>query len=110
MRYAISAMLGAILLGGLAACAPVGGGPVSLGGLNAGPAGTYEVSGVEEGDMLKLRAGPGTGFRVITGLPNGTVVRVLDCERTGGTRWCKAVLQEARGLDGYVSYAYLKRL
>lgn len=70
--------------------------------------GYYEVAGVEADDMLKLRAGPGVGFRLILGLPNGTVVRVYSCEQTGSTRWCKVSLKQARGLGGYVSGAYLK--
>lgn len=72
------------------------------------PAGVYEVAGVEADDMLKLRAGPGTGFSIIAGLPNGTVLRVKSCERTGGTRWCKVSMMPARGADGYVSWAYLR--
>jgi len=71
-------------------------------------AGYYEVFGVEKDDMLKMRAGPGTGYRVIVGLPNGTVLRIHSCEQTGGTRWCKATLKQARGLKGYVSSAYLR--
>ncbi|MFW2589043.1 SH3 domain-containing protein [Sagittula sp. SSi028] len=66
-----------------------------------------EVIGVDEDDMLKLRAGPGTGFVVIVGLPNGTIVRVRDCERTGATKWCEVALDVAPGLRGYVSDAYL---
>ncbi|MDK3019236.1 SH3 domain-containing protein [Pseudodonghicola flavimaris] len=69
----------------------------------------YEVFGVEEGDMLKMRAGPGTGFVVIVGLPNGTGLRVHSCEQTGGTRWCKVSLERAHGLQGYVSWAYLRK-
>lgn len=72
--------------------------------------GLFEVSGVEEDDMLKMRAGPGTGYRVILGLPNGTVLRVYTCEQTGGTRWCSVSLEQARGLKGYVSWAYLRKL
>jgi uncharacterized protein YraI len=68
----------------------------------------YKVAGVEADDMLKLRAGPGTGFRVIAGLPNGTVLRLTSCEQTGGTRWCKAYMQDGNRLSGYVSWAYLK--
>ncbi len=98
MRKAIIATLAVVVLGAVPGCGAVGG----------GPAGDYEVAGVEEGDMLKMRGGPGTGFSVITGLPNGTALRVHSCERTGGTRWCKASLQRARGLTGYVSWAYLK--
>jgi uncharacterized protein YraI len=97
MRRPIFAALAAVVLGTGAGCSAVG-----------GPAGYYEVAGVEGDDMLKMRGGPGTGYSVITGLPNGTVLRVHSCERTGGTRWCKASLQQARGLTGYVSWAYLQ--
>ncbi|WP_170482055.1 SH3 domain-containing protein [Ruegeria arenilitoris] len=72
--------------------------------------GRYEVFGVEDGDMLKLRAGPGIGFNVIVGLPNGTALRVHSCEQTGGTRWCRVSLQRARGLKGFVSWAYLRKI
>ena len=70
----------------------------------------YEVHGVDEGDMLKLRGGPGTGFDVYVGLPNGTVVRVNECTQTGGTRWCEVSLDRARGLTGWASWAYLRAL
>lgn len=81
--------------------------------LCAGPASAgwrklYEVHGVDEGDMLKMRGGPGTGFDVIVGLPNGTLVRLRDCTQTGGTRWCKVALDRAPGLTGFVSWAYLQ--
>ncbi|APE43005.1 hypothetical protein BOO69_05905 [Sulfitobacter alexandrii] len=71
--------------------------------------GRYEVFGVEEGDMLKLRAGPGTGFVELLGMPNGTEVDVGRCESTGATRWCEVTLADARGATGYASYAYLRR-
>jgi len=51
----------------------------------------YEVFGVQDPDMLKMRAGPGTGFVVIVGLPNGAVF-----------------LEQAPGLRGYVSSTYLR--
>jgi uncharacterized protein YraI len=70
----------------------------------------YEVHGVEGDDMLKMRAGPGTGYVVILGLPNGTVLRVHSCQQTGGTRWCKVSLERAPGLKGYVSWAYLREM
>lgn len=72
--------------------------------------GRYEVFGVEDGDMLKMRGGPGTGYNVIVGLPNGTALRVHSCEQTGGTRWCRVSLVRARGLKGYVSWAYLRKI
>lgn len=74
----------------------------------AGPSGYYEVWGVDDDDMLKMRGGPGIGFRVILGLPNGTLLRIYSCEQTGGTRWCKVSLKQARGVKGYVSWAYLR--
>ncbi|WP_068114509.1 SH3 domain-containing protein [Tropicimonas marinistellae] len=69
---------------------------------------TVLVTGLEEGEMLKLRSGPGTGYRVIVGLPDGTALRNHGCDRIGGTPWCKVTLKEARGLTGYVSGHYLK--
>ncbi len=68
----------------------------------------YEVYGVKDDDMLKMRAGPGTGYIVIVGLPNGAVVRVESCQLIGGTRWCKVALEQARALKGYVSSSYLR--
>ncbi len=70
----------------------------------------HEVYGVEAPDMLKMRAGPGTGFNIITGLPNGTVLWVHECTQTGGTRWCEVSMDRAQGLRGYVSNAYLRQL
>ncbi|MEM9910814.1 MAG: SH3 domain-containing protein [Pseudomonadota bacterium] len=72
--------------------------------------GLHKVAGVDEGDMLKLRAGPGTGYDVIVGLPNGTEVRVHNCERLGGTRWCRVSLERARALKGFVSESYLRKM
>lgn len=94
------AMVAAIALASLTGCVATGEGIDKY----------YEVAGVEADDMLKLRAGPGIGFRVIAGLPNGTVLRVYRCEQTGGTRWCKASLKGPNTLDGYVSWAYLRAL
>lgn len=72
--------------------------------------GRYEVTGVAGDDMLKMRAGPGIGYIVIVGLPNGTVLQVQSCQQTGGTRWCRVALDRARSLKGYVSMAYLRKL
>jgi uncharacterized protein YraI len=69
-----------------------------------------EVVGVQDDDMLKMRAGPGTGYKVIVGLPNGTVLRVHDCQRVGGTKWCRVSLKQARALKGYVAWHYLRDL
>ncbi|MCB1312082.1 MAG: SH3 domain-containing protein [Sedimentitalea sp.] len=98
MRRAMISALAAVVLGVFPGIQPA----------QAGMGGYYEVHGVEGDDMLKMRAGPGTGYRVVLGLPNGTVLRVHDCDQTGGTRWCKVSLKQARGLKGYVSWAYLR--
>jgi uncharacterized protein YraI len=98
MRKAIFFAFTAAVLGGLAACVPT----------DEASNKYYMVAGVEAGDMLKLRAGPGIGYRVILGIPNGTVLRIYDCEQTGGTRWCKASVKESHSVTGYVSWAYLR--
>lgn len=100
MRRAIFAGLAAVSLGILSACVPSGDGLDRY----------YVVSGVEADDMLKLRAGPGIGYRVILGIPNGTVLRVYSCEQTGGTRWCKASVKQSTTVNGYVSWAYLREI
>lgn len=66
-----------------------------------------KVTGVDEGDMLKLRAGPGLGYSVIVGLPNGTELINRGCDRVGSTPWCAVSLKVAPRLKGYVSGHYL---
>lgn len=100
MRRAIFIMFAAGMFGAACGAAPA----------KAEPKGYYEVSGVEADDMLKMRAGPGTGYRVIVGLPNGAALWVYGCERSGSTSWCKVSLKQARGLKGYVSGAYLRKM
>ena len=73
---------------------------IPAGSAVAAPFGYYEVTGVDDDDMLKMRAGPGIGYKVILGLPNGT--------QTGGTRWCEVSLKGARSVKGHVSWAYLR--
>lgn len=98
MGKAIMSARVAVILAALAACVP------SDGRLNT----YYVVGGVEDGDMLKLRAGPGTGYRILLGIPNGTVLRVRDCQQTGGTRWCEVTVKGSPTVSGYVSWAYLR--
>jgi uncharacterized protein YraI len=100
MRRDIFVALAVVVLGAVLGAEPA----------TAASLGRYEVFGVEGDDMLKMRAGPGIGYIVIVGLPNGTVLRVRSCEQTGGTRWCSVSLDRARGLKGYVSWAYLRKM
>lgn len=51
---------------------------------------------------LNLRRGPGTGYRVITAMPNGAIVDVHGCVR--GYNWCRV---DWRGYDGWASARYL---
>ena len=58
-------------------------------------------------DLLKLREGPGLGFRVILGLPDGTEVIRRDCVTEQSRSWCRVSLAKAPGITGYVSADYL---
>lgn len=51
---------------------------------------------------LNLRTGPGTGYPVITSMPNGALVDVRGCVR--GYNWCRV---DWRGYDGWASASYL---
>lgn len=100
MRKAVTAAISAIVIATTLVATPA----------TAGSLGRFEVTGVGEDDMLKMRAGPGTGFIVLLGLPNGTILQVHDCQQTGGTRWCDVSLDQARRVRGHVSWAYLRKL
>ncbi|OWU83613.1 peptide-binding protein [Oceanicola sp. 22II-s10i] len=65
------------------------------------------VSGAGPDDMLKLRGGPGLGYRVILGLPDGTRLTRHDCVTEVGQLWCRVSLADAPGVTGYVSADYL---
>lgn len=65
------------------------------------------VSGTGPDDLLKLRAGPGLGFRVVLGLPDGTVLRRRDCVSELGQLWCNVALDDAPQVTGYVAADYL---
>jgi uncharacterized protein YraI len=58
-------------------------------------------------DLLKLRAGPGLGYKVVLGLPDGTRLIRRDCVTELGQRWCRVALVEAPNVAGYVSADYL---
>ena len=58
-------------------------------------------------EILKLRAGPGLGFKVVLGLPDGTELIRRDCVTELGQKWCRVSLPDAPGVTGYVSADYL---
>ena len=72
---------------------------------SAGSRAVVERAGPD--DLLKLRAGPGLGFKVILGLPDGTELIRRDCVTELGQRWCRVSLAKAPGVTGYVSADYL---
>lgn len=65
------------------------------------------VEGTGPDELLKLRAGPGLGFRVILGLPDGTSLIRRDCITEASQLWCRVSLVEAPTVSGYVSADYL---
>lgn len=80
--------------------------------LMAGCAGGVSDRAVVTGagdDLLKLRAGPGLGFRIILGLPDGTAVSRRDCVTEVGQLWCRVSLVAAPSVTGFVSADYLSK-
>jgi uncharacterized protein YraI len=65
------------------------------------------VQGTGPDEMLKLRSGPGLGFNIVLGLPDGTVLNLKDCVTEVGQRWCKVSLADAPQISGYVSADYI---
>lgn len=66
------------------------------------------VQNVGTDDLLKLRSGPGLGFVVRLGLPDGTALIRRGCVTELGQRWCQVALADAPGITGYVSADYLE--
>lgn len=65
------------------------------------------VAGTGADDLLKLRAGPGLGFRVVMGLPDGTKLIRRECVTEASQLWCLVSLSAAPSVTGYVSADYL---
>ena len=78
-----------------------------IAGCAVGTGGRTVVKGAGPDELLKLRAGPGLGFRVILGLPDGTALRRRDCVTEIGQLWCRVSLVDAPAITGYVSADYL---
>ncbi|EBA13365.1 SH3 domain-containing protein [Roseobacter sp. CCS2] len=65
------------------------------------------VKGTGPDELLKLRSGPGLGFNIILGLPDGTALNRQDCVTEVGQRWCRVSLADAPQISGYVSADYI---
>lgn len=76
-------------------------------GCVGGPARRAMVEGAGADELLNLRAGPGLGYRVIVGVPDGTIVTRHACVTELGQLWCQVSLTDAPGLNGFVSADYL---
>lgn len=68
------------------------------------------VEGAGPDELLKLRAGPGLGYNVILGLPDGTRLIRRDCVTEVGQLWCRVSLANSPAVTGYVSEDYLAGL
>lgn len=58
-------------------------------------------------ELLKLRGGPGLGYNVILGLPDGTVDLRRGCTTEVGELWCRVSLAAAPSMTGFVAARYL---
>lgn len=76
-------------------------------GCDVGEGGRTVVTGAGPEELLKLRAGPGLGFKVILGLPDGTALRRRGCVTEIGQLWCRVSLVDAPSITGYVSADYI---
>ena len=65
------------------------------------------VEGTGPDELLKLRAGPGLGYNIIIGLPDGTSLNRRNCVTEVGQLWCQVSLTAAPQITGYVSADYL---
>ncbi len=81
-----------------------------LAGCAAGDGGRAVVQGAGPDEFLKLRAGPGLGYRIVLGLPDGTPLIRRDCVTELGQLWCRVSLADAPQITGYVSADYLAAL
>ena len=76
-------------------------------GLTGGPD-FWQVTGVPQGDLLNVRAGPGTENAILGRVRNGDTVQNLGCEMAGNSRWCQINHDGDRILAGWVNGRYLR--
>jgi hypothetical protein len=86
--------------------APLRGGsgaPATPGGDGA----MVRITGVPANDVLNVRSGPGTDYRIVGALGNGSQVQKLRCERHGSSRWCEIEMMTDMRERGWVNARYL---
>ena len=77
------------------------------GGGTSGQGSVVQVTGLRRGDTLNVRSGPGTDYRIMGALSNGTSVRNLGCQMQGNTRWCQIEMMTDMRERGWVAGRYL---
>lgn len=79
----------------------------SSGGGQTGGGDTVQVTGLRGNDLLNVRNGPGTTFRITGALANGDNVRRLECQNVGSSRWCQIEMMTDMRERGWVNARYL---
>jgi len=75
-------------------------------GLSGGPD-YWDVTNLDSGDLLNLRAGPGIQNDVIGQLANGDTLANKGCQMVGETRWCQVETLGDQKVLGWVSGRFL---
>ncbi|MFZ7093876.1 SH3 domain-containing protein, partial [Primorskyibacter sp. 2E233] len=65
------------------------------------------VTGVASNDVLNVRGGPGTKYKIVGALANGDQVRKLRCEKHGSSTWCEIEMMTDMHERGWVNARYL---
>jgi len=68
-----------------------------------------QVTGVAPGDVLNVRSGPGTDYRIVGALSNGSSVDRLRCEGQRRSRWCEIEMRSDMRERGWVNTRYLQQ-
>lgn len=80
-------------------------GPDFADGLSGGPD-YWEVTGVPQGDTLKVRSAASPRAKVVTQVLNTAVMKNKGCKLTRGQRWCR--VEDGAGRLGWVNGKYLR--
>ncbi|EEX16508.1 Bacterial SH3 domain family protein [Citreicella sp. SE45] len=86
---------------------PPGGTEITAAGSSVAGGDMAIVSGLQAGDLLNVRAGPGTGNRVTGQLADGDNVRRVGCQMVGSTEWCEIEMMTDMRERGWVAARYL---
>lgn len=71
---------------------------------------TVMVEGLSADDLLNIRAAASPVGKVMDRIPNGTMLRRLECEKVNGYEWCRIEGLEEEGLSGWTPARYLRTI